>query len=100
VKPSVYQRDRLFYAGHIDPVTCLAFSPDGNRIASSSIDKTVRVWDVSTGVCVMILEGHRSGVLAVAYSKRGTFIASGGKDMRIRLWDANSGVTVSVIEGT
>jgi len=45
--------------GHTESVWCLAFSPDGRRIASGSGDSTIRLWDGETGVAVgEPLRGH------------------------------------------
>src|SRR5262249_6654358 len=41
--------ERLSCTGHTADVTGIAYSPDGKRLASSSSDKTVRVWDAATG---------------------------------------------------
>ncbi|MDV8107530.1 hypothetical protein, partial [Rhodococcus sp. IEGM 69] len=58
--------------GHQNPVTDVAFSPDGQRIASGSSDKTVRVWDATTGEPVgQPLTGHLDSVWGVAFSPDG-----------------------------
>lgn len=41
--------------GHKDNVTFATFSPDENRIVSSSRDKTIKIWDSNTGECFCIL---------------------------------------------
>ena len=40
--------------------------PDGRRVVSGSLDKTLKVWDVATGKCVATLEGHSNGVRSAA----------------------------------
>ena len=67
----------------------VAFSPDGNRIASGSDDDTVRLWDADTGQPVgQPLTGHTDAVISVAFSPDGNRIVSGGADNTVRLWDA------------
>jgi WD40 repeat protein len=68
----------------------VAFSPDGRRIVSGS-DKTLMLWDASTGQQIGVLTGHTDAVTTVAFSPDGHRIASGSYDKTVRLWDAESG---------
>ncbi|RKK66011.1 Vegetative incompatibility protein HET-E-1 [Fusarium oxysporum] len=54
--------------GHSDSVQSVAFSADGQWIASSSLDNVVKIWDAGTGACLRTLNGHGGSALSVAFS--------------------------------
>src|SRR5439155_15206641 len=54
--------------GHSDSVISVAFSHDSARLASASDDKTVKIWDASSGDCLQTLKGHSNLVMSVAFS--------------------------------
>jgi WD40 repeat protein len=79
-------------AGHTDTVRCVAFFPDNRRIASSSWDDTVRIWDVETGLQTRDpFTGHTDVVRCVAVSPDGEKIASVAEDRTLRVWNVSSG---------
>ena len=57
--------------GHRGSVMAVAFSPDGKVLASSSRDKTIKLWDVATGALIRTLTEHTADVYDVAFSLRG-----------------------------
>ncbi len=65
----------------------MAFSPDGHRLATASLDRTIKLWDTATGQEVFTLRGHTSGVLCIAFSPDGRRIVSGSIDWTARVWD-------------
>jgi WD40 repeat protein len=95
------------YAGAVNEI---AYHPDGSLLATSSNDKTVRLWDAATGSAVQVLRGHTSGVSPLAFSLDGKLLASasnwpGGQrwgekiDTAVRTWDPGTGRRVQVLRG-
>ncbi|KAF9471633.1 WD40 repeat-like protein [Pholiota conissans] len=69
------------------------------RIVSGSSDRMVRVWDALTGKKLMVLEGHSDYVRSVAFSSDNKQIVSGSLDGTVRVWDASTGEEPKVLEG-
>ena len=77
--------------GHSEVVADLAFSPDGKRLLSGSVDAAVILWDVESGEQIHRLGGHNSYVNAVAFHPGGRLAASGAGDGSVILWDTEAG---------
>ncbi|CAJ2510583.1 Uu.00g062080.m01.CDS01 [Anthostomella pinea] len=81
--------------GHDHSVSAVRFIPSGaagapssgNLLVSASRDKTLRIWDVSTGYCVKTIRGHADWVRGVCPSADGRYLLSAGNDQTARLWD-------------
>ncbi|MFC9534300.1 NB-ARC domain-containing protein [Streptomyces sp. NPDC056975] len=80
-------------------VNSVAISPDGAWLATSGMDKTVRLWDRGSGRLTATLTGHTDAVLSVAISPDGTWLASSSGDGTVRLWDRGSGQCTATLTG-
>jgi WD40 repeat protein len=71
---------------HKDPVSAVAFSPDGKTIATGSYDKTARLWNAADGSPIGAPMTHQDWVWRVAFSPDGKTIVTGSRDKTARLW--------------
>lgn len=82
----------LTFKAHEADVTSVCFSPDGKRLASGSLDGSIRLTDVITGQEISRIRPQPAfPILAVAFSPDGKLLASGGFDKKIRVWDVETG---------
>jgi eukaryotic-like serine/threonine-protein kinase len=86
------------FPAHRHPVSALTFNRDGTRLASASFDRSVKVWDTTTGALLHTFL-HSGNVDCVAFSPDGRRLASGGEDKTVRLSDAATGREVLGLRG-
>ena len=80
---------------HQDVINDLAFSPDGQSLASASSDAKVIIWNCATGELAHTLAGHNSEVQAVTFAVAG--IVSGDSDGNLRLWSPETGEQIKTL---
>jgi WD40 repeat protein len=81
----------LSLTGHSWKITDLALSPNGELIASSSSDGTIRIWKVSTGETSLQLEADYPPATSLSFNADGTLLATGANNGTITLWDTLTG---------
>lgn len=70
---------------HTDSITALDFDAPWGTLVTAALDDTVRVWDLSAGRCIGMLEGHLASVRCLQVEDN--IVATGSLDASIRLWD-------------
>lgn len=82
------------FQAHDAPVACVAFNPDGSRIATAPQSPTggaIRLWDAATGRELGKLEGHAAEFHGLAFGPAGETLVSGDKAGNVRRWDVKTG---------
>ncbi len=70
--------------------TSIAFSPKGDIVATGTVERVVKLWDIRSGECIGTLKGHTYPVLALAFSPDGDKIVSGSGDTTLAIWDVGN----------
>jgi len=68
-----------------------ALKSHGDTLVTASGDKSIRIWNMTTGECTHILNGHTSGVCCISYDDVEKIIVSGSWDKTIRVWNLKNG---------
>jgi WD40 repeat protein len=85
--------------GHVTLVHCVAFSPDGKRIATGGPEGTVRLWDPAAGRELTPNDAHQAAINSVAFSPDGALAATAaGGDHTIRVWGTASGAPMARLD--
>ena len=86
-------RDALLYqlVGHSSFVTGIAITPDSQKAVSTSQDKTLKVWDLTTGQELFTLKGHAKSVEGVVITSNGKKAVSVSRDKIFKVWDLTTG---------
>ncbi len=90
------EHNRLFK--HSDAVISAVFSPDGQTIASGSLDGNIIIWG-RDGTSLRTLQGHDAGVYNVSFSPDSQIIASSSADKTIKLWRRSDGKLLNTLKG-
>ncbi len=70
---------------HERRINAIAFSSDGQILASGGADQTIKLWYLTTGE-ILTLKGHRDSIRAIAFSPDGQMLVSGSNDCTIKIW--------------
>jgi serine/threonine protein kinase len=79
------------FSGHDKQVSQVKFSDCGCYLVSGSYDRSVRVWEVASGLPLYVISRHKDFVESVAFSSKRRYVASGGRDGVVWVCDGKSG---------
>lgn len=85
------------WTAHGDSIFDAQISPDGERLATASADKRIKLWNLANHTRVQELEGHTGPVLAIAFKPDGSRLASAGSDKEVKIWDLETGEQIRTI---
>lgn len=86
-------------SGHSELILSTAFSHDGSKIVSASIDKTIKIWDTKSLKEIFTINGHTGPVRTAYYSSDDKYILSSSNDSTARLWNAKTHKEIRRFEG-
>ena len=85
-------------SGHTSSVLSATYSPDGRKIASSSWNKQIKVWNAETGVELATITGHKGVVTQVRFTHDGRHIVSCSLDKTVRVFSADTYTEITAIK--
>jgi len=83
---------------HSSWVTSVAISPNAQTFASSSLDDTIKIWNLHSGEELLTLRGHTRGVNTIAISPDGKTLVSGSDDYTIKFWSYHTGTLLGTLK--
>ena len=90
VEPTILRDSSEVESRSMSEVNSVAFSPDGERLASAGGDGTLKVWNCATGKVIQRFNAHNGFVCSVTFHPDGKHLASVGADKRVKVWDLTS----------
>ncbi len=93
------QISQTVFAETFGGVVGVAFSPNGQQLATSDTKGDIQIWDTQTGTQLRRCQGHRHWTWAVAFSPDGQYLASSSDDYCVKLWDGETGQCLQTYEG-
>jgi WD40 repeat protein len=78
-------------------IQCVAFSPDGKRVAGGGFEGGIALWDAQSGQLLSLLKGHSSYVEGLAFGPRGKTLLSGSLDGTVKVWDLELGAELKTL---
>jgi WD40 repeat protein len=93
-------RPRLGIKETHGPIVAIAFTADGNLMATAGVfERCVRIWDSRSAALHRSIAGHPYGTTSIAFSPDGGTLATAGNDGMVRLWTVATGRQLAALDG-
>lgn len=83
--------------GHTREIYTVEWSPDASKLASVSFDCIVRLWDVQSGSCLLVLREHNAPVYGISFSTDNQYLCSGSTDRSVLVYEVSTGEVIRKI---
>ena len=94
LNPELEFQQSIVLGKHEERVNCVAYHPLGHYLATSSDDKTWRLWNIELKKELLLQEGHEAQILPVTFQQDGSLLGTGDLNGVGRIWDLRTGKTV------
>ena len=97
--PSEITSAQMTIMAHQKYINAVKVSPNDKIIATSSQDKTIKLWEASSLKLQKTLTGHSRGVWDIQFSPSDQLLASAGGDANLKVWSIQTGQSVATLQG-
>lgn len=92
------EKKLIIRQGHKDAIAMVKYSRDGQYVYSASYDKSIKMWDVRTGIDINTFNAHNAGVNCLDLSRNGEMLISGDQNGDLIIWNASNGQVIKKIQ--
>ncbi len=90
--------ETVIQKGHELAVLSVAISPDSNYVATTSRDKSAKLWELRTGREVRSFLGHQASVTSLDFSRDGKYLITGSNDATAKIWEVATGKEILTVK--